>query len=79
MANRLVNRTARYSRACRSSRTAAPTHRGKRLWRCLCLCGNERVTTADKLREGKVKSCGRMRRDRTPNTSTATVPALVTL
>ena len=39
-------------------------HRDKRLWRCLCLCGNEHVTTADDLREGRVKSCGCVRRDR---------------
>ena len=32
----------------------------EQLWHCLCLCGNERVTTADKLR-----IC---RRDRTRNT-----------
>jgi hypothetical protein len=79
MANRLVNRTnAVFARLSVIEKSGAD-HRGKRLWRCLCLCGNERVTTADKLREGRVKSCGCMRRDRTPNTSTATVPALVIL
>ena len=66
------DRPAPYSRACQSSKTAGADHRGKRLWRCLFLCENERVTTADKLREGRVKSYGCIRRDRTRNTSTAT-------
>jgi hypothetical protein len=79
MANRLVNRTNAVFARLSVIENSGADHRGKRLWRCLCLCGNERVTTADKLREGRVKSCGCTRRDRTPNTSTATVPALVIL
>ena len=48
MANRLVDLThAPVSHRKQRRRPQA----AERLWRCLCLCGNERVTTADKLRD----------------------------
>ena len=78
MANRPVDLRRRFHAPVSHRKQRRPPQ-GQIYWRCLCLCGNERVTTADKLREGKVKSCGCIRRDRTRNTSTATVPALVTL
>lgn len=31
---------------------------GGMLWRCICDCGNEAVTTAHRLRKGRAKSCG---------------------
>ena len=51
MANRLVDLTGAVFARLSVIENSGADHRGKRLWRCLCLCGNERVTTADKLRE----------------------------
>ena len=31
---------------------------GKRLWRCVCDCGNEKLVTAANLKDGHTKSCG---------------------
>lgn len=32
--------------------------RGKKMWECLCECGNKTVVTGDRLRRGVTKSCG---------------------
>lgn len=34
------------------------------LWRCRCECGNEHITQGQRLRNGKVKSCGCLRAER---------------
>ncbi|EKQ70400.1 hypothetical protein OsccyDRAFT_0687 [Leptolyngbyaceae cyanobacterium JSC-12] len=31
---------------------------GRPLWRCICDCGNEKLTAAKELKNGKTKSCG---------------------
>lgn len=38
---------------------------GKKLWRCVCDCGNETRSTTGNLKSGKSSSCGCYRRDRT--------------
>jgi hypothetical protein len=39
---------------------------GQVLWRCPCDCGNEIITKAGQLRQGKAKSCGCLRKDYPP-------------
>ena len=33
-------------------------HRGRVLWKCLCVCGNKTTATTDALKQGNKKSCG---------------------
>lgn len=40
----------------------APSKNGRTQWRCECLCGNETVVDGTKLRTGRTRSCGCMRR-----------------
>jgi 5-methylcytosine-specific restriction endonuclease McrA len=37
---------------------AGKTYRGRRLWKCLCDCGTEKIIKAGDLTRGHVKSCG---------------------
>ena len=34
------------------------SHNARKMWRCLCLCGNETVVRSDHLKDGRVTSCG---------------------
>lgn len=43
---------------------AGRNHRKQLLWRCKCRCGNERLFSTTKLREGKTKSCGCISKER---------------
>lgn len=38
-------------------------HKGKPAWLCLCDCGNEKIISGRRLREGTTKSCGCYNRD----------------
>ena len=38
-------------------------HHGHAVWKCVCDCGNTKVTTSKYLREGKVRSCGCLAHD----------------
>jgi len=40
----------------------APSKNGRTQWRCECLCGNETDVDGTKLRTGRTRSCGCMRR-----------------
>lgn len=40
-----------------------PTRHKKSRWRCLCDCGKYKKATGDSLRQGKVSSCGCIRKD----------------
>lgn len=40
---------------------AGSTAQGKRLWLCSCECGGEVTATTDRLRAGRVRSCGCLR------------------
>jgi len=46
------------------------TKGGKRRWKCLCDCGNERILPTDALRNGNTKSCGCLHVDRTKSAHT---------
>lgn len=37
-------------------------HKGHSFWKCVCTCGSDHVTENNRLRTGKVKSCGCKRR-----------------
>src|ERR1035441_1938363 len=37
--------------------------RGKMYWECLCECGNKTIVSASYLRNGKIKSCGCLRKE----------------
>jgi hypothetical protein len=43
---------------------------GKRIWRCLCDCGNTKIATAGNLNFGRTQSCGCLQRERTAEAST---------
>lgn len=40
------------------SRLTVTQYAGNALWECTCDCGNTKVTTSDRLKSGKTKSCG---------------------
>lgn len=43
-----------------------PPNRKRAWWRCVCDCGNEKITSSDMLKRGGVRSCGCMARDNHP-------------
>lgn len=49
----------RYGKLTVIART--PNVSGKSMWRCVCQCGNEIVTSSNSLRMGRTRSCGCMR------------------
>lgn len=40
----------------------------KTMWRCLCICGNEKVVRGDSLKSGKTVSCGKCKSNHEKNT-----------
>lgn len=61
MTGKKINRLTVLERATNSSQ-------GKARWKCVCECGNIVVVEGSSLRNGHVKSCGCLQRDRTSET-----------
>lgn len=43
----------------------SPNVKGRAFWRCLCDCGNYTISSSHLLRQGKVRSCGCLKREET--------------
>lgn len=46
------------------SKTEEKNNDGKFLWRCVCLCGNEKFLPSNRLKSGNTQSCGCLQKDR---------------
>lgn len=57
----LINKV--FGRLTVIEKTDKRTSSGHTIYRCKCLCGNEKITSSYLLKSGKVKSCGCLRKD----------------
>ena len=46
---------------------AGRDNRGEVLWKCICVCGNEKITTSSRLRTLQTKSCGCIQKEMASN------------
>lgn len=64
--NKLELAGQRFGRLVAIEKTGTSSKLGSIIWRCLCDCGNEKITPGSDLKSGNVQSCGCIRRE-SPN------------